>query len=84
MPNWTEVLTEICELRNSDFREAQAAADIIRRRYLEKLYRHTGRNVIAYYSGWLSKPGIAQAEITDEDMNGFMMSVHRLDSNPGA
>ena len=33
--------------------------------------------MIAYYSGWLSKPGVAQTEINDEDMNGFMMAVHR-------
>lgn len=57
--------------------------DIVRRRYLTQLFNHTGRNVVAYYSGWLSKPGIDQAEINDEDKNGFMMAVHNLDRSKG-
>ena len=30
--------------------------DIIRGKYLKDLSRYTGRETIAYYSGWLSKP----------------------------
>src|SRR5262249_51775771 len=40
-------------------------------------------NIIAYYSGFVSKPGIAQLEINDEDKNGFMMAVHKLDRHLG-
>lgn len=57
--------------------------DVVRREYLSKLHAHTGRNVIAYYSGFLSKPGVGQQEINDEDKNGFMMAVHRLDRSKG-
>jgi ClpP class serine protease len=39
--------------------------------------------VIAYYSGFLSKPGLQLLDINDEDMNGFMMAVHRLDRRLG-
>ena len=51
---------------------------------MERLFTHTDRNVIAYYSGFLSKPGIVGLEINDEDKNGFMMAVHRLDRSQRA
>jgi len=57
---------------------AQNALDLTRRKYLAELAKQTDRNVIAYYSGWLSKPDVAQTEITDEDTNGFMMCVHTI------
>jgi len=43
----------------------------------------TGRNVIAYYSGWQSKPGIGGIEIRDEDRDGFMQCLHGLDYTRG-
>jgi hypothetical protein len=73
MPNWNDVLREIQErLRTGE----RAALDVVRREYLQRLHEHTGRNVIACYTGFLSKPGIAQLEINDEDKNGFMMSAN--------
>ncbi|RBA82659.1 S49 family peptidase, partial [Escherichia coli O111:NM] len=44
---------------------------------------HTGRNVIAYYSAFLSKPQIEGVDIVDDDKNGFMMAVHQLDRTKG-
>ncbi|MFH1140833.1 MAG: hypothetical protein V1724_03995 [Chloroflexota bacterium] len=76
MTNWNDVLNEINGVRNDGLAQAQIAVDIIRRKYLAQLFDYTGRNVIAYYSGFLSKPGILQADINDEDKNGFMMAVH--------
>jgi ClpP class serine protease len=58
------------------------AVDIIRRKYLAELHSHTHRNIIAYYSGFLSKPKI-QSDINDEDKNGFMMAVNNLDRKLG-
>jgi ATP-dependent protease ClpP protease subunit len=78
MPNWGEVLQQIQKLQTL----AHTAVDSVRRDYLRQLQEHTGRNVIAYYSGFLSKPEI-QSEINDEDKNGFMMAVHRLDRSKG-
>ncbi|MGO9305763.1 MAG: SDH family Clp fold serine proteinase, partial [Candidatus Korobacteraceae bacterium] len=49
----------------------------------KELVEHTKRNTIAYYSGFLSKPGVQQLGINDEDMNGFMMAVHGLDKGKG-
>ena len=83
MPNWGDVLNEITTRRDSANKDAAGAVDITRRGYLQALHKHTGRNVIAYYSGWLSKPGIANSDINDEDKNGFMMAVHRLDRSMG-
>lgn len=88
MPNWSEVLEEINRVEfeiNSKAAaiSAQSAPDLVRRRYLDSLFRKTGRNVIAYYSGWLSKPNIEGAQINDEDKNGIMMAVHDLDRSVG-
>jgi len=79
MPNWNEVLREL----NAERDRTASPLDAVRRRYLNTLFEHTGRNVIAYYSGFLSKPGIQLLDINDEDMNGFMMAVHRLDRSRG-
>lgn len=83
MPDWNEVLSEIQNTIGQHTQQAQSAVDTIRRKYLSQLHQRTGRNVIAYYSGWLSKPGIAQVEISDEDKNGFMMAIHGLDTKKG-
>lgn len=77
MPNWREVLHEI-ELYGT-----QGPVDAVRRKYLKELYDYTGRNIIAYYSGFLSKPHILQTDIDDEDKNGFMMATHRVDRSNG-
>jgi len=50
MPNWNEVRREIDSV--------EAAGDAVRRKYLRLLHEHTGRNVIAYYSAFLSKPDL--------------------------
>ena len=45
MPNGNELLNEI--------QAAGSTHDVVRRKYLAKLSKLTGRNAIAYYSGWL-------------------------------
>ncbi|MCX5643801.1 MAG: S49 family peptidase [Phycisphaerae bacterium] len=77
MPNWSEVFKEIQGYR------VKSPFDAVRLKYLTKLHKHTGRNVIAYYSGFLSKPGIDLSQIVDEDKDGFMMAIHRLDRSKG-
>lgn len=78
MPNWADILKEIETERTDASARARHSFDRVRRKYLLKLHKHTGRHVIAYYSGFLAKPGISGAEITDDDKNGFMMAVHNL------
>lgn len=79
MPNWDSILREISQTQIA----AAEALDRARRKYLKRLYGYTGRNVIAYYSGFLSKPGIDGVQITDEDKNGFMLGIHQLDRTKG-
>ncbi len=75
MPNWNELLDEI--------RAEGSGHDTIRRKYLKRLFNLTKRNVIAYYSGWLQKPEVKEGAINDEDKNGLMSTVHRLDRSKG-
>ena len=79
MPNWNQILQEISSIQA----QAGQAFDIVRKKYLAQLNAHTGRNVIVYYSGWLSKPTVGGLQINDEDKNGFMMAVHGLDKSKG-
>lgn len=85
MPDWNDVLKEIQvtvaqhgQQAQLHSQAAQGALDTIRRKYLQALRDNTGRNVIAYYSGFLSKPDAPMLGITDEDKNGFMMAVHSI------
>ncbi len=82
MPNWGDVLNEIKTAQANPTIGAEAV-DYVRRKYLAALHAKTNRNVIAYYSGFLSKPDIDGQGIIDEDKNGFMMVVHRLDRKLG-
>lgn len=77
MPNWIMLLNEI--------KTAGSQFDIIRRKYLKNLYEITGRNVIAYYSGWLQKSqlDIRLLSIDDNDKNGFMTTIYKLDRTKG-
>ena len=75
MPNWNQLLDEV--------RAAGSTHDVIRRRYLVKVQRPTRRNVIVYYSGWLQKGNIPGVEINDEDKNGFMTVIHKMDRARG-
>ena len=83
MPNWGQVLTEIQAQDAKLANDAKSAVDVVRRRYLKKLYKKTGRNVIAYYSGWLSSPGAFGTDVNDEDKAAFMMAIHGLDKTKG-
>lgn len=83
MPNWSEVLQQIQQTQAHHQHFAQNAIALIRHEYLKQLHAKTNRNVIAYYSGFLSKPSIGGTEINDEDKNGFMMAVHKLDRSKG-
>ena len=75
MPNWGQVLSE---LENST---STTAIDDIRRKYLSTMQKYTGRNVIAYYSGFLQRKG--KVEIDDNDTNAFMQAINGLDRQKG-
>lgn len=75
MPSWHQLLEEI-KVKGSTY-------DVVRRQYLNRLHRATGRNVILYYSGWLQKPGMPGVQVNDADKNGFMTVIHGLDRSKG-
>lgn len=75
MPGWDDILFEIQRSPNSQ--------DFVRQKYLSQLSEHTNRNVISYYSGWLSKPDAASSDINDNDINGFMNAVRGMDTSLG-
>ena len=83
MPNWSQVLKEIQTQNATLHNKAVSAADLVRRRYLKNLAKVTGRPTIAYYSGWLSNPGIPGSDVNDEDKNAFMMAIHKLEKTKG-
>lgn len=81
MPNWNEVLAEL-QANN------RGAHDHLRLKYLKKIHDHTGRNVLAYYSGWLHKPQLrgnpsVEFHIVDSDKTGFMTCSHGVDRSRG-
>ncbi|MBM2815793.1 MAG: Serine protease [Ignavibacteria bacterium] len=81
MPTWSEIGKEI----NVTTAELGAPSiDIIRRKYLEKLHKHTKRNVILYASAWCQKPNSPPGLLTiiDEDMQGIMEVIHGLEKIP--
>ena len=80
MPNWNAVLKEVSKAQKQG---DKAPFDTVRRKYLAQLNKHTERNIIAYYSGFMSKPKTIGVDITDEDKNGFMACVHKMNRAKG-
>lgn len=84
MPNWNQILTEVKKEKDA----GAAAFDRVRRRYLKRLYKQTGRNIIVYYSGWLQKDELYRHRflgfsLDDADKNGFMTTIHRMNRSKG-
>ncbi len=87
MPNWSVILQQIqAGLKGNPEAGIPAnphAIDTIRRDYLAQLAAHTGRNAIAYYSGWLQKRAHSDVAINDKDKNALMVTVHGMNRNLG-
>ncbi|MEL5258576.1 SDH family Clp fold serine proteinase [Serratia nevei] len=81
MPNWNEVLAEMSVLG-----QRTSPLDVVRKKYITKMSKHTGRNVIAYYSGFLQKNTQSISHLlsmTDDDKNGFMSAINGMDPDKG-
>ncbi|MCX2837272.1 S49 family peptidase [Salinimicrobium sp. MT39] len=81
MPNWNEVIAEIHQTRQ--LHPDHNPLDLVRRKYLKQVSEITGRNTIAYYSGWLQKPTARDTAVNDKDKSGLMLTIHRLDKSKG-
>lgn len=56
----------------------------IRKKYLQLLANKTGRNVILYYSGFMKiHNDFLELTIEDNDINGFMSAIYKLDKSKG-
>ena len=71
MASWSELLSEASKLANP-----LEYLDLKRTELLKSISDKTQRNVITYYSAWLTKPGIANLDIGDGDKNAFMQAIH--------
>ncbi|MCH9807091.1 MAG: S49 family peptidase [Alphaproteobacteria bacterium] len=77
MANWDEISEEVDELA----RTTKNPFNEVRRIHLNRFAEKTGRNALAYYSGWLQKngPGFGSfVSITDEDKNGLMACFRNM------
>lgn len=78
MPTWNEVIDEIQETQET----RPSAFDDVRWRYLENLAEYTDRDVILYSSGWNELDiQSAHLQITDNDVHGFMQTIHDFDTD---
>ena len=76
MPNSNRIQDEITKASSPD--------DQVRRRYLKELHDQTNRNVIVYYSGWLTATRREPAySISDHDKIGLMSACNGIDRKLG-
>lgn len=75
MAGWDDIIRELDR--------TPGQVDYVRNSYMKKLSKLTGRNTIAYYSSFLSKPDAAHSDVNDLDMNGFMNALKGMDCCKG-
>ena len=75
MAGWDDILTEL--------NHTMSPSDFVRRKYLKQLSECTGRNTIAYYSAFLTRPNVQNIDINDSDMTGFMNALKGMDCTKG-
>ncbi len=86
MPTWGELLKELSELQkraeaNPDEFGGVSPHDVMRRRYLRDLSKHTGRATIVYATAWMEHKQLTgdQVTINLSDVQGFMEAVSNVD-----
>lgn len=78
MASWSELFSEANKLANPI-----EYLDNKRQELLAAISNKTQRNVITYYSAWLTKPNLANLDIGDGDKNAFMQAIYRMDKSKG-
>ncbi len=70
--------------QNTHLRVLSLVYSTLRKKYLEKLSTLRNRNIIAYYSAFLHRTEENKVlSINDEDKNGLMSVIHKLDTTKG-
>lgn len=83
MADWHDILLELSTEQAAANQLASSTIDRVRRKYLAQLHQYTGRNTIAYYSSFLTKPTYDGIDINDDDINSFMACIHGMDRRKG-
>lgn len=78
MANWSKILNEV-----QTYQDQIGKLNELKSKYLKDISNITGRNVIAYYSGWLKDGTAPNISINDQDVNAFMNAVYQLDMDKG-
>ena len=78
MPSWSEIITDV-----NSYSNVAEKLNEKREGYLNQICSITGRNVIAYYSGWLKAPDAPHVSIDEQDKNAFMTTIYKLDRAKG-
>ncbi len=72
MSNRSDIQSEILSYMNT-------GQDVLRRKYLKSLYRHTKRDTIIYASAYASGKGsVPLVTLSVEDIQGFMTAINGL------
>ncbi|AEA48118.1 SDH family Clp fold serine proteinase [Archaeoglobus veneficus] len=87
MPSWGEILREIANKEIVWAKKVEQGenlphpCDVVRREYLMKLHKYTGRNTIVYATSWTQAHQIPPEyiTITEEDIQGFMEAIYGLE-----
>ena len=77
MPGWTEIMSE---MQRQDDKPKYLLEHVVD--YLKTISGITGRNTIAYYSGWM-KNNNPETQILETDKNAFMNAVYQMDRAKG-
>lgn len=78
MASWSELLSAANKLANP-----VEYLDTKRQEFLKQISDKTNRNVITYYSAWLTKSDVANLQIVDGDKNAFMQAIYGMDKKKG-
>lgn len=86
MPTWGRIGLELNEIAQHHLVTAPGAPspfDILRRKYLSALHRHTGRAVIVYATAWMESglAGVGDQSIHQGDVQGFMETCANVDED---
>ena len=79
MPGFSQILNDVRKGNQIDYSQLEAK----RKELLLNISKKTGRNVIAYYSGWMYHQQSADVAINDKDTNAFMEAVYGMDKSKG-
>lgn len=80
MPTWSAILKE---LKISTADGNPMPFDTVRRKYLQQLSKHTGRNTILYATAFTQKGGPPESlSVTEEDVQGMMEVSYQSEKRP--